>query len=61
LKKIPEKREGPGRPEMDVKPTLVRLGSGQAERIDAVAGAGKRAEFIREALERELKRRERKT
>lgn len=42
---------------MDVKPTLVRLPSGMAEQIDKLAGKGKRAEFIREALEREIKRR----
>ena len=49
-----------GRPKLDVKPMLVRLPEGMAERIDAIAGAGRRAEFIREALERELARRERK-
>lgn len=49
-----------GRPSLDVKPMLVRLGEGVAERIDAVAGKKKRAEFIREAVEAELKRRERK-
>lgn len=48
-----------GRPPMNVKPMLVRLPAGMAERIDAVAGENRRAEFIREAVERELKRRER--
>lgn len=47
-----------GRPPMNVKPMLVRLPAGMAERIDAVAGENRRAEFIREAVERELKRRE---
>lgn len=42
---------------MDVKATLVRLPEGVAEQIDALAGPGKRAEFIREAVEREIKRR----
>ncbi|WP_375274486.1 YlcI/YnfO family protein [Methylorubrum thiocyanatum] len=42
-----------------MKPTLVRLPEGVPERIDAVAGKNRRAEFIREAVERELKRRER--
>lgn len=48
-----------GRPPLKVKPTLVRLPEGVAERIDAVAGKNRRAEFIREAIENELKRRER--
>lgn len=47
-----------GRPSLKVKPTLVRLPEGIPERIDAVAGPNKRAEFIRDAVERELKRRE---
>lgn len=48
-----------GRPRMDVKPMLVRLPEGAAERIDAIAGTGRRAEFIRDAVEHELRRRER--
>ena len=48
-----------GRPSLNVKPTLVRLPEEVAERIDAIAGKGKRAEFIREAIDRELRRRER--
>lgn len=44
---------------MNVKPMLVRLPKGMAERIDEIAGPNRRAEFIREALERELERRER--
>jgi metal-responsive CopG/Arc/MetJ family transcriptional regulator len=44
---------------MDVKPTLVRLPEGTAERIDVVAGKNRRAEFIRDAVEKELVRRER--
>lgn len=47
-----------GRPPMNVKPMLVRLPEGMAERIDAVAGENKRAEFIRDAVEKELKRQE---
>ncbi len=47
-----------GRPPMDLKPLLVRLPDGMAERIDAVAGKNRRAEFIREALEKALKREE---
>jgi len=47
-----------GRPPMNVKPVLVRLPDGVPERIDALVGPQKRAEFIRDAIERELKRRE---
>ncbi|MBO4228038.1 ribbon-helix-helix domain-containing protein [Bradyrhizobium neotropicale] len=60
LKKVSEKRSGPGRPEMNVTPTLVRLPAGVAERIDKIAGKGRRAEFIRDSVEKELKRQERK-
>ena len=47
-----------GRPPLNVKPMLVRLDEGQPERIDALVGPNKRAEFIREAVEKELRRRE---
>lgn len=46
-----------GRPPMNVKPILVRLPEGTAEKIDEIAGKNRRAEFIREAIEREIKRR----
>lgn len=36
----------------------VRFRAGAFERIDAVAGKNRRAEFIREAVEMELERRE---
>lgn len=52
-------RSAVGRPKMDVKPMLVRLPEGVTEQIDAIAGPGKRAEFIRDAVEREIKRRSR--
>lgn len=45
---------------MNLKPTLVRLPIDVADRIDAIVGPNRRAEFIREAVDRELKRRERK-
>ena len=48
-----------GRPPLGVKATLVRLTADALLRIDALVGSGRRAEFIREAVERELKRRER--
>jgi hypothetical protein len=57
---ILKKVETRGRPDMNVKPTVIRLPAGMPERIDAIAGPNKRAEFIREAVEKELKRRERK-
>lgn len=52
-----------GRPPLskksDTKPVLVRLTEAITERIDELAGPNRRAEFIREAVEREIKRRER--
>lgn len=48
-----------GRPTLGVKPTVVRLPEGVAERIDALVGPNKRAGFIREAVQIELERRER--
>ena len=38
--------------------TAVRLSDEMLDRIDAFAGPGKRAAFIREAIEQELERRE---
>ena len=55
---IPDNPKPMGRPPLHVKPMLVRLPEGLAERIDALIGKKKRAEFIREAVERELERRE---
>jgi predicted DNA-binding protein len=49
-----------GRPPLQVKPTVVRLSVEAIERIEALVGKNKMAEFIREAVERELKRRERR-
>lgn len=50
-----------GRPPMNIKPMLVRLPNGMDDRIDAVLEPKeKRADLIREAVEREIKRRERK-
>lgn len=45
-----------GRPPMQVKPVIVRLTIDALEKIDAIAGPNRRAEFIREAVGRELKR-----
>lgn len=40
------------------KATLVRLTDEMLQHIDSLAGKNRRAEFIREAIEREIKRRE---
>lgn len=50
-----------GRPPLskksDTKPVLVRLTVQLCDEIDELAGPNRRAEFIREAIEREIKRR----
>jgi metal-responsive CopG/Arc/MetJ family transcriptional regulator len=48
-----------GRPPLHMKATQVRLPERLMERIDAVSGTYGRAQFIREAVELELERRER--
>jgi predicted DNA-binding protein len=47
-----------GRPPMNVKPTMVRLTEEVRSRIVALVGPSRMATFIREAIEAELKRRE---
>jgi predicted DNA-binding protein len=47
-----------GRPSLKVKATVVRLSDDVRQRIEVLAGKNRMAEFIREAIERELKRRE---
>lgn len=47
-----------GRPPLGNKPTLVRLSEEVRERIRELVGDSGMAQFIREAIERELKRRE---
>lgn len=47
-----------GRPPMNVKPTMVRLTEDVRARIVTLVGANRMAAFIREAIEAELKRRE---
>jgi hypothetical protein len=49
-----------GRPPLNVKPVLVHLGDDQPDRIDALVGSNGRSRFIREAVEKELAKRERK-
>lgn len=49
-----------GRPRINEEETPARLPAGTLKRIDAILRDGeRRAEFIREAIEREIKRRER--
>jgi predicted DNA-binding protein len=45
-----------GRPPLNVKSTNVRLPEGLGARIDKLVGRQRRAAFIREVLEREVKR-----
>ena len=45
-----------GRPPLSVKSTNVRLPEGLGARIDKLVGRQRRAAFIREVLEREVKR-----
>jgi hypothetical protein len=47
-----------GRPPLGIKPTLVRLSEEVRTRIRALVGDSGMATFIREAVERELQRRE---
>ena len=49
-----------GRPPLNIRPITVRLSSEVLKRVEALVGKRRIAEFIREAVERELKRRERK-
>lgn len=47
-----------GRPPLGVKATVVHLGIGVPERIDALVGKRRRSEFIRDAVEHALNERE---
>jgi len=53
-----------GRPPLNAKSvttaTLIRLPTVTLNKVDELAGPNRRGEFIREAIEREIKRRERK-
>lgn len=49
-----------GRPPLKVKSTVVRLPEGLGERIDKLVGPQRRAAFIREVVEREVDRLEKK-
>ena len=50
----------PLKPELKLQATVIRLPKTTYERIKALVGEKKMAKFIREAVERELKRREAK-
>lgn len=47
-----------GRPPLNVKETKIRLSPDARERIVALVGPHRMAEFIREAVDAEIKRRE---
>ena len=47
-----------GRPPLNVKATMVRLTVDMIARIEAVAGKNQMSQFVREAVEAELSRRE---
>ncbi|MHA4835426.1 hypothetical protein [Sphingopyxis sp. MSC1_008] len=50
--------EGMGRPPLGMKATTIRLSMDTIRRIEAQVGNRQLAKFIREAVERELQRRE---
>lgn len=57
---IPSMSPRMGRPPLGNKPTQIRLPEEIRERIREIVGVKGMAQFIREAVERELKRREKK-
>ena len=57
-KKISDSQVRMGRPPLGIVATVIRLPPELLARIDALAGPGKRADFIRKAVEVELQRRE---
>lgn len=50
--------DGMGRPPLGMKATTIRLSADTIRRIEAQVGNRQLAKFIREAVERELRRRE---
>lgn len=54
---IPDSPRRMGRPPLGNRPTQVRLSEETRERIRELVGESGMAQFIREAIERELKRR----
>jgi hypothetical protein len=55
---VPDISRRMGRPPLGIRPTQVRLSEEVRERIRELVGDNGMAQFIREAIERELKRRE---
>lgn len=55
---IPDTAGRMGRPPLGVKPTVVRLSQEVRDRIAALVGKSGMAAFIRDAVEAELRRRE---
>ena len=51
-------KRGRGRPSLDVKATVVRLYAHQHDRIERLVGHQKKSEFVRQAVEAELRRHE---
>jgi hypothetical protein len=58
---VPDIPRRMGRPPLGIKPTQVRLSEEVRERIRELVGDNGMAQFIREAIERELKRREKQS
>lgn len=54
----PDTQAGMGRPPLGMKPTTVRLPVETIQKIEALVGNRRVASFIREAVENELRRRE---
>lgn len=55
---IPDSHDGMGRPPLGMKPTTIRLPLETLQRIEKLVGNRRIAVFIREAVEKELERRE---
>ena len=56
---LPDSDKSMGRPPLGMKPTTIRLPQEMIQRIETLVGNRQLAQFIREAVERELERRER--
>ncbi len=55
---IVDSQDGMGRPPLGMKPTTIRLPVETLQRIEKLVGNRRLAVFIREAVEKELQRRE---
>ncbi|MCW0197576.1 hypothetical protein [Sphingopyxis sp.] len=58
IEREPDSDDGMGRPPLGMKATTIRLSVDTIRRIEAQVGNRQLAKFIREAVERELRRRE---